>query len=174
MPNLAVIDSGLKYKSKPVRGSFWNYKVVLNETVPGLSNLAGVQYQGGDPPKKGNSPMEVVTAVPVTTFHLNLLWSASWNAWDGPPRDQPSEWQMSFCSTALDSQRCGTGPAMVVDVTPRRVQRFVITPGQTYNWEVRRASDNAFIANGTATAGNLLTIPRVQIWPEGVRLRIWK
>lgn len=146
---------------------FWNFQVIKDETVPGLSNLSG-----NDP----NPP-----AGP-TTYNQTILWSASWNAWDGAPVDNPDRWRMSFCAVEPGSQKCGGSATRTVDITPRRLQRFIIVPGQVYRWENREVGGilgsalgtGRLVASGTVTAGEngLLTIPAVQVSPRGNRLEI--
>ena len=147
---------------------FWNFQVIRDETVPGLSNLSG------NDPNPPTGP---------TVYNQTILWSASWNAWDGAPVDQPERWQMSFCAVEVGSQQCGGAADLSavatasVDITPRRLQRFRVTPGQKYQWENRAVSatgSGSLLASGTVTAGanGLLTIPGVQIPPGGSRLEI--
>jgi pimeloyl-ACP methyl ester carboxylesterase len=143
---------------------FWGFNVIRDETVPGLSRLSSNDPNPPDQP---------------TTYNQTILWSASWNAWDSPPVDKPGEWRISFCAIGADSvtkgnPKCGSGVEQTVDITPRRVQQFVITPGKAYDWENIHLSDGKVLANGTVIAGvnGLLTIPGVQVLPDGNRLRI--
>ncbi|MBE0699378.1 MAG: hypothetical protein IH586_20845 [Anaerolineaceae bacterium] len=138
---------------------FYGFGVIRDETVPGLSRLSG---------------NETGTPAGVTTYNQTLLWSASWNAWDGAPVDNPNEWQMSFCAIAPPSDQCGSGQPLTVDITPRRLQRFQVTPGKNYTWQNIRISDRKIIAEGTLTPdeNGLLTVPAVEVTPGGIRLRI--
>ena len=139
---------------------FWHFRVIRDETVPGFSFLSGNNTQPPEHP---------------TTYNQTILWSASWNAWDGEPIDRPNEWQMSFCSIQAGAQRCGDNASLQVDITPRRLQKFVVTPGKTYQWENRRTGDNGLIDSGTVIAdeNGLLTVRQVKVFPEGNRLRIF-
>jgi hypothetical protein len=139
---------------------FWNLSVVLNETVPGLRLLSGSAAQPPEQP---------------TTYHQTVLWSASWNPWDGAPKDLPGEWQMSFCSVKEGSTQCGDGAPVLVDITPRRLQQFQVTPGQEYRWENRQVEGDLLIDSGTVTADQygVLTVLQVQILPDGNRIRIF-
>lgn len=142
---------------------FWNFQVVLNETVPGLSRLSGNLPGPPDAP---------------TTYNQTILWSSSWNDWDGPPLDQPNRWRMSFCAVEAGAQKCGGRQTQTVDITPRRLQRFKARPGQAYRWEARPVEGGLFnwrgAAGGTvrADAGGLITIPHVKVPPGGIRLDI--
>ncbi len=158
LPNLAKQDDV----------PFWNFQVVRDETVPGLSNLSG---NDTNPP---GGP---------TTYNQTILWSASWNAWDGAPVDQPGRWRMSFCAVEAGSRKCGGSVTQTVDITPRRLQRFTIVSGHVYRWENRQLGGilggalgtGRLVAGGVVTAGEngLLTIPAVQVSPRGNRLEIW-
>jgi pimeloyl-ACP methyl ester carboxylesterase len=140
---------------------FVGLRVVRNETVPGLSNSSNN-----------------LAIPPATTggFNQTLLWSSSWTPWDGPPVDTPVRWQISLCSISADPSinDCGTGAPQTVDVTPRRVQHFVIRAGMTYRWENRRVRDGELVASGqvTADSNGVLTVPNFQVSPAGNRLII--
>jgi hypothetical protein len=138
---------------------FWGLTVVKDETVPGLSNLTGDKQ---DP------------ATGIWNYNQTIKWSSSWDAWDGAPKDQEKLWQVSLCSLALDTWKCGTGDDQKVDVTLRRVQHFVIKPGASYHWV------NTPINGGKTTEGKVsadsklavLTIPGVSVSASGNRLTV--
>ncbi len=136
---------------------YWNLSVVKDETIPGLSNLSTDS-----------------NAAPGGHFNQTILWSSSWNPWDGSPVDQASLWQISLCAVSMTSLKCGTGADETVDVTPRRVQHFKFVPGAKYTWENRRKSDNALVASGTVTAdkGGLVEIKGFLVTSSGNRLVI--
>jgi hypothetical protein len=75
-------------------------------------------------------------------------------AWSGVI-DQSDRWEISI-SNALNHSD------MTVDITPRRTQRFRLSPGETVHWT---SSDGA---SGSTTADDygLATIPRVVIQPQ--------
>lgn len=129
---------------------FYDFAVVRDETIPALSNASG---SSPVPPAGANA-----------AYNLTLEWSASWDNWDGPPQDTASRWRISLRTTDDTNQ--------TVDVTPRRLQHFIVTPGTDYTWENRRVSDNTLIASGTITAdaAGLLTVPNFAVSPEGNRL----
>lgn len=130
-------------------GPFYGFRAVRNETLPGLTYGSG---SGAVPPP---GPVE---------YNDTLEWSASWNAWDGPPSDAPAFWRISLRST--------DGSSQTVDVTPRRVQALIVTPGAAYAWENRRVSDNGLVAAGQvyADADGLVTVPAFLVTPGGNRL----
>jgi hypothetical protein len=135
---------------------FWRLRVVKNETVPALNHTSGDRAYADAAPAEYNQTM---------------MWSASWNKWDGAPLDQPAYWRMSFCTVDAEAQKCG-GTAQTVDITPRRLQQFVIKPGAVYNWENRSALDDSLVASGQVTAdeNGLITVTGFQVTPEGNRL----
>lgn len=132
-------------------GPFYGFNVVRNETLPGLSYASG------------NLPVP-----PDTTggYNMTLEWSASWNAWAGPPVDTPTRWEMALRSLEGDQ---------AVDVTPRRLQMFIVTSGEQYDWENRRVSDGGVIASGRVTADDsgLLTVTNFAVSTEGNRLILY-
>lgn len=143
------------YKWLPFR----DFTVVRDETAPGLRNLSG--------------DLEITSTGP-GRYNQTIEWSASWDAWDGAPVDRPDRWQMSFCSTARGTRSCWKGKPQTVDVTPRRLQHFVVTPGAQYDWENQRVTDGLVVAKGTVTADDhgLITVPGFAVTQAGNRLTI--
>jgi PKD repeat protein/poly(3-hydroxybutyrate) depolymerase len=127
---------------------FWNFNARKSETVPGLSRASG------DSPFPPTGP---------GGYNQTLEWSSSWDSWDGAPMDTPTQWRMSLRTT--------DGSSQTVDVTPRRLQHFALSPG-SYTWENRRASDDGLVAQGTVTVGSdgLATVPGFSVTPGGNRL----
>lgn len=119
-----------------------------DESFPGLSNASN----SGDPARSTGCR------------NCGLEWSSSWLNFAGPPEDTASRYALVL--------RTNNGAAATVDVTPRRLQRFSVVPGNVYPWENRRASDGSLVASGTIVAGSdaLLTIPAFAVSPEGNRL----
>ena len=133
-------------------GPFYSLTVVRDETMPALSNASGSSV----PPPSGAGAQ----------YNMNLEWSASWNDWDGIPVDHEGEWRVSLRTT--------DGSTQTVDVTPRRVQSFVITAGTSYSWQNRSVTDDSVVASGTVTADpdGLLTVASLQVTPTGNRLAV--
>ena len=142
---------------------FHAFQMIINETVPGISELSE------------NMPLP-----PKTTGYINntIRWSSSWDRWHEPPVDQIDRWEMSFCSVSADSDNneCGTGMDQFMNITPRRLQQFQVLAGETYIYENRKNTNNALIDSGVIQADdfNLLTVKDVKITPQGNRLVIWK
>ncbi len=138
---------------------FWNLKVLKNETVPGFSNMSsGNPAADGAIPPDGNSANDQY-------YNQAVMWSASWNAFDGAPIDTTSTWRMTFCTVSRLTYGCGTSADVHVDITIRRAQNFVITPGATYKWTNYYRHDGSQVVgdhgSGEAIAdvNGVLTIP---------------
>ncbi|MBI4426824.1 MAG: hypothetical protein HY567_04570 [Candidatus Kerfeldbacteria bacterium] len=91
--------------------------------------------------------------------------------WDTLLTDTPSQWQVHLTLRNLTTRQ---GPlsapeSLTVDVTPRRVQQFTITPGGVYAYEVRRANDNVIVQTGYVVPDslNLITVPAVPVYLAG-------
>lgn len=138
---------------------FYNFGVIRDETIPGLGNLS--DNETGLPDR----PME---------YNTTILWSASWSAWDGAPVDTPDTWQMSFCSIAAGSKQCGGEKTFTVDITPRRLQQFIVQPGMQYDWSNISIYTGKVIDRGVVTAdeNGLITVRALSIFATGNRLII--
>lgn len=130
---------------------FDGFKVIRNESMPGLSNFSGDLAL---PPNA------------VGGYNQAIEWSTSWNPWDGAPVDTAGEWRVSLRTT--DNSK-GT-----VDVTPRRLQAFRITAGASYSWENQSVADGKAVASGVvaADAHRLVTVPMSAVSPGGNRLTL--
>jgi pimeloyl-ACP methyl ester carboxylesterase len=151
---------GLPVSFNPLKnkGPFWNFSVVRNETMPGLSNLSSNRSL---PPNGEGS------------FNQTILWSSSWDDWDGKPVDEPDRWQISLCSTNQADPAC-KGKEQKVDVTPRRVQKFLIVPGLAYDWINISIPSGKVLKSGTVMADQygLITVKGFYVSAEGNRLVI--
>lgn len=136
---------------------FWNFQVIRDESVPGLSNLSGNSEL---PPSSTGA------------YNQTILWSASWNPWDGAPQDRPGRWSISLCAVAIGKPVCGSGKTQTVDITPRRVQNFVILAKEKIKWENQSIVDGRVISSGTVTADDLglITVRNFKVSPSGNRL----
>lgn len=130
---------------------FQAFGVRRNETVPALANASG------------NAPLPPLGP---GGYNLTVEWSASWNPWDGAPWDTTNVWQMSLRTTGDVFQ--------TVDLTPRRLQRFLSRPGQRAAWRNTAVVGGGLVQEGTVTAdtNGLFLIPGVLVSPEGNRVRI--
>ena len=132
-------------------GPFYGSRVVRDETLPGLS------YASGSLPVPPDN---------TGGYNMTLEWSAGWNAWDGVPVDTTGQWGVSLRTT--------DGSAQTVDVTPRRMQTFQVSPGSRFQWENRRVGDDSLVASGevNADSNGLVAIAGFQVTPQGNRLRL--
>lgn len=91
-------------------------------------------------------------------------------AWEtGDVVDQADRWEMTVLLVpAAPRDEC------TVDVTPRRVQRFRLQPGQEVRWSNTALADGRIVQSGTATADRLglVTLPQVRVGKGKNRLRI--
>jgi hypothetical protein len=147
---------GLPPSLGPVRGvPFFGMRVVRSETVPGLSNASGnAVLPPPDPPAAPGS------------YNQGLEWSSSWDPWDGSPVDEPERWEIAL--------RTVDGERQTVDVTPRRLQRFNVTPGATYRWENIAVGSGELVASGEITASGygLITVRGFEVAGRGNRLAL--
>jgi hypothetical protein len=138
---------------------FWNLKVLKNETVPGFSNMRSDNpgAQAAIPPSGDTTSDQF--------FNQSVMWSASWNAFDGAPTDTTGSWKMTFCAISLTNYNCGTSADVKVNITVRRPQNFVITPNAWYHWINNYRHNGAKYAEGDiqADANGVLTIPNFYI-----------
>lgn len=136
------------------------YRFRTNLSFPAFSNCAADRNPGTGAATDGDS---------VGTINGFLDWNPSIT-------DQPDVWGVTLSLRNLMTA-WGAMPApesTIVDVTPRRLQRFIITPGATYPYSVRRITDGAIVQSGTAVTSVLgrLTIPRVKVHREGTVLLV--
>lgn len=96
-------------------------------------------------------------------YNTTLEWSSSWHAFAGAPIDTPQQWAVVLRSMTGDQ---------TVDVTPRRVRQFVITPGAVFDWQNIRLDNYAIVQQGTVTADadGLITVEGVSVSPGGNQL----
>ncbi len=120
----------------------------LDESFPALANASGSLPV----PPDG-----------VGGYNMSLEWSASWHDFAGPPVDTAGEWSVALRSMA---------GAQTVDVTPRRLQRFVVTPGEAYIWQNLSLDGDAVIQEGEviADADGLVTVVGFKVSETGSRL----
>lgn len=146
---LGFAGSGPMLDYETTWAPFHGWQARRAETIPGLS------YATGSGPVPPTGP---------TGYNLNLEWSASWHDFAGPPTDTPDLWAIALRTT--------DGSSQTMDVTPRRLQRFVVTAGAAYAWENRRLADGALLQSGTAIAdgAGLITAPSVQVDAAAMRL----
>ena len=99
------------------------------------------------------------------SYNLDVEWSVPWHNFGALITDEPSTYGITLRSTSGNQ---------TADITPRRLQQFVVNPGASYAWTNIDLTTAAVLQTGTATAdaSGLLTIPGVQILADGNRLEI--
>ena len=155
------------FAENPSSTPFAGLQVVIDETVPGLSNFTGHELPLPPEPERtvpSETPPEEYP--PTGGYNSVLDWSASWNAWDEAPVDETHRWQISLRTT--------DGTEGTVDITPRRLQTFCLIQGVEYTWETRRVADDTLVATATATPDphGLLTLVGVPVDGQGTRILI--
>ena len=130
---------------------FAGLQVRRSETVPGLANASGNLTVAPE-----------ITPTSTGGYQQSIRWSASWDDWDNAPLDLEALWQMSLCTVdpAVAGAACGTGISQTLDLTPRRVQTFTITPDAGYVWRNRAVAGDTLLAGGmvTASSDGLITL----------------
>lgn len=96
--------------------------------------------------------------------------------WDSTFLDQRMSWEATLRTRDL---QCISGAApgpdsLTVDVTPRRLQSFVVAASNQYAYRVTRLSDGAVVQSGTVTADTipLVTVPGVKVYRGGSKLHL--
>jgi len=134
------------------------YRLPIDESLPAFANASN----NGDPRTDRSG-----------TVNGNLEWSASGNDFAGGNKaddilDTKREYGINIRSL--------TGPA-TVDVTPRRLQKFKVMPGEKYQWENIDFSDPAnpkTVAKGTVAADRygLITVEKFAAGKAGLGNRL--
>jgi hypothetical protein len=86
-------------------------------------------------------------------------------------------WEVTLRTRGLTTQDglIGAPESLAVDVTPRRLQRFIVAEQVNYHYDVRRLADGVLIQSGIATPDGdaVLTLPQVKVFNTGVRLSVY-
>lgn len=132
----------------------------LDRSFPALSHCTADGDMGDGSPDDGDAVGTINGAI----------------AWDSTFVDEPDRWECTLRTAELMT-RTRTIPApdsAWVDVTPRRLQRFLVATGVTYSYEVLDVASGYVVQSGSLEADPdaLLTIPQVRVTPAGSRLAI--
>lgn len=138
------------------------YKYRSDRSYPAFSNCSSNgNYGNGDP----------ATADPIG----NLNGSVDWD--ENTLNDVLFRYDITLRTRALTTLDglIGAPESLLVDVTPRRMQRFIVAQHVAYHYEVRRVSDGALLQSGTTTPDDddVLTISQVKVYGGGVRVSIY-
>lgn len=142
--------------------------LLRNESLPALANVST-----DDDPGQIHAPSgmtAVVSANPLVFTgdadgKLNgyscLEWSRTLRQFSTTDSaddmvDQPGQYEIALRIESSCSHSQAT-----VDITPRKLQQFIVTPSASYSWKNKRLSDNQIIQTGTVTAdlNGLVTVP---------------
>ncbi|MDT8324235.1 MAG: hypothetical protein RRA94_08995 [Bacteroidota bacterium] len=95
-------------------------------------------------------------------------------AWFEPVVDLPGSWSVGLRRRPLEQRDSLSSFPMeiVVDVTPRRLQRFRVEGGTWYDAELTRAGRVVFQATVRAVRDGELTVPGVPLSPDPARLEL--
>jgi pimeloyl-ACP methyl ester carboxylesterase len=128
--------------------------VRLDRTLPAFSNCSLDGNPGNGDPKDG---------APAGQSNLYLYWT------DATIQDEPKGW-------AMDVLLAGDAPkdTCLVDVTPRRCQRFKPRPGTKIIWANTKLPSGKVIAYGEVVVDQwgLATVPRLAVSKGGNRLSL--
>jgi pimeloyl-ACP methyl ester carboxylesterase len=108
-------------------------------------------------------------------YNLGIEWSCPWNDFAGDIIDEDERYAIVlrlYDPGADDFQTIADSGH--VDVTPRRLQHFLVTPGKRYSWSCSDVGTGMVIASGSVVpdAFGLLTIPAVPVSKDERRLLI--
>jgi hypothetical protein len=137
------------------------YKYRADRSYPAFSNASeNGDFGDGDP----------ATADPIGSINGYLDWDET------TLDEQWLKWEITLRTRAMTTRDgiIGAPAQATADVTPRRLQRFIVAQNVTYLYEVRRLSNGELLHSGTVLADQdaILTIPQVQVLDQGVRLKI--
>lgn len=136
------------------------YRYRLDRSYPALSNCSANSDPGDGTSASGD---------PVGTINGFVQW-------DEELVDTRERWECVLRPRELQTLDGSLAPAgdVTVDVTPRRLQNFLVSSRTGYHYTVTDATTGEFVAGGTidADALFLLTVPAVPVRPGGSRLAI--
>jgi pimeloyl-ACP methyl ester carboxylesterase len=138
------------------------YKYRLDQSYPAFTNCSTNNTFGdGDPS----------TADPIGQINGLVDWDET------ATTESQLRWEVTLKtrSAATLDGIIGAPASLTVDVTPRRLQSFIVAQNVLYRFEVRRKSDGSLIQSGTASADQdaVLTLPQVQVVDGGVQLAVF-
>jgi hypothetical protein len=146
--------------------------LLKNESIPALKNVSldgdpgSIHEPTGMTAVVSNDPLAFTGDPKGTINGYRLLeWSRSLKPFSKTDAaddlvDLPSRYEMAF-----RVEPSSPHPQAFIDITPRKLQQFVVTTAKAYYWENKNLSDNQIIQNGVAIAhGNgLITIPGFEV-----------
>jgi pimeloyl-ACP methyl ester carboxylesterase len=137
------------------------YKYRLNQSYPAFTNCSTNSTFGDGNP---------ATADPIGQINGMVDWDETATS------ESQLRWEVTLKTRSVTTRDgiIGAPPALTVDVTPRRLQSFIVAEHVQYRYEVRRKTDGALIQSGTATPDQdaVLTLPQIRV-DGAVRLAVF-
>jgi len=138
------------------------YKYRLGQSYPAFTNCtANSIYGTGDP----------ATADPIGQINGQVDWDET------AMMDTPLRWEVTLRTRSLTTLDgiIGAPASLAVDVTPRRLQNFIVAQNVLYRYEARRKTDGVLIQSGAAMPDDeaVLTLSQVPVVTGGVRLAVF-
>lgn len=134
------------------------YQYRLDRSYPALSNCSADSDPGDGSAASGDT---------VGTINGFVQWDETFvdvtDRWECTLRPRPLPTRSGMLSA---------NGVITVDVSPRRLQQFIVSDRTDYLYEVRNAQSGQLLANGVARTddGYVLTVPAVTVAPEGSRV----
>ena len=139
----------------PMQDYAYVYRFRANLSFPALSNCSA----DGDP---GDGHAAVGDSIGTINGFVE---------WDPALVDEAGHWEVRLTLRDLTTLWgvVSAPESVTVDVTPRRLQRFVVSQRDAVPWAVMRSSDRVRVQSGTVTPDSLgvLTIPAVKVFRSG-------
>src|SRR4029077_12156652 len=138
------------------------YKYRIDQSYPAFSNCSTNSRIGtGDP----------ATADPIGQINALVDWDEKTSV------DSQLRWEVTLTTRGATTRDgvIGAPAALDVDVTPRRLQTFIVALNVSYRFEVRRSSDGTLLQSGVASPDPdaVLTLPQIHVVAGGVRLAVF-
>jgi hypothetical protein len=108
-------------------------------------------------------------------YNIGLEWSCPWHDFAGDIIDTQERYEIVLRLYDPGWPGYESLPDVgEVDITPRRLQEFVVSPGVVYTWENIQLPGDTVIQSGTITQDSygLVTIAGVTVTKAGNRLRV--
>ncbi|MBI5169071.1 MAG: hypothetical protein HZA61_06260 [Candidatus Eisenbacteria bacterium] len=134
------------------------YRYSLDRSYPALSNCTADQDPGDGTTLTGDATGTINGAID----------------WDDDILDEPARYEITLRTRPLPTLS-GTleAPAIAhVDVTPRRLQEFLVTTRVGYHYDAYDQATHTLVASGDLQADSvaILTVPQVPVTPAGTRI----
>jgi pimeloyl-ACP methyl ester carboxylesterase len=134
------------------------YRYRLDLSYPALSNCTADQDPGDGTTLTGDATGTINGAV----------------TWDEDVVDEPARYEITLRTQSLPTASgVFDAPALAhVDVTPRRLQQFLVTTRVGYHYDAYDQETHTLVASGDLQADSMaiLTVPQLPVTPAGTRI----